>query len=74
MDLDRLDTFECYARIYAELMASIHKQPGKPNWFASFTGPDGRRHFRSTGTTEKSLAKRVALSLNVHPRRPKQDD
>ena len=44
-------------------MASIHKQPGKPNGFAAFTGPDGQRHFRSTGTPEKSLAKRVALEF-----------
>jgi integrase len=44
-------------------MASIHKQPGKPNWFAAFIGPDGQRHFRSTGTPEKSLARRVALEF-----------
>jgi hypothetical protein len=66
-----LDTFKCYARIYAKNMASIHKQPGKPNWFASFTGPDGRRHFRSTGTAEKSLAKRVALEFERASREAK---
>jgi hypothetical protein len=44
-------------------MASIHTQPGKPNWFAAFTGPDSQRHFRSTGTPEKSLAKRVAAEF-----------
>jgi integrase len=71
MVLNSLDTLECYAKVYANNMASIHKQPGKPNWFASFTGPDGRRHFRSTGTAEKSLAKRVALEFEHASREAK---
>lgn len=37
-------------------MASIHRQPGKPNWFCAFTTSDGKRHFRSTGTTDKKEA------------------
>ena len=40
---------------------SIHKQPGKPNWFCSFAtwdaeGEKWRRHFKSTGTAEKRQA------------------
>jgi len=40
-------------------MASIHKQPGKPNYFASFTNADGKRVFRSTGTANRVQAQRV---------------
>jgi integrase len=43
-------------------MASIHKQPGKPNWFCAFTvydqtGP--KRVFRSTQTSNKKQAQQV---------------
>jgi len=37
-------------------MASVHKQPGKPHWFCAFTTPDGKRHFKSTGTSDKRQA------------------
>jgi integrase len=42
-------------------MASIHKQPGKPNWFCAFSIFDpqtnrGRRVFRSTHTRDKQQA------------------
>ena len=40
-------------------MASIHKQPGKPNYFASFTTADGKRVFRSTGTGNRRQAKQI---------------
>ena len=40
-------------------MASLHKQRGKPHWFAAFTTPDGKRHFKSTGTDDKKHAKRI---------------
>lgn len=41
-------------------MASLHKQPGKPHWFAAFTTPDGKRHFKSTGTGDKKQARKIA--------------
>ena len=40
-------------------MASIHKQPGKPHWFCSYstgTGVDRKRHFKSTKTADKKAA------------------
>jgi integrase len=45
-------------------MASIHKQPGKPHWFCSFSTWDAerqgwKRHFKSTGTADKKEAERV---------------
>jgi integrase len=40
-------------------MASLHRQPGKPHWFAAFTTPDGKRHFKSTGTNDKKHAKKI---------------
>lgn len=41
-------------------MASLHKQLGKPHWFAAFSTPDGKRHFKSTGTEDKKQAKKIA--------------
>ena len=40
-------------------MASLHKQSGRPYWFCAFTGPDGKRRFKSTGTTDKRQAKEI---------------
>ena len=45
-------------------MASIHKQPGKPNWFCSYSTWDAdaeqwRRRFKSTGTTDKKQAEEI---------------
>ena len=45
-------------------MASIHKQPGKPNWFCSYSTWDTdagqwRRRFKSTGTTDKKQAEEI---------------
>jgi integrase len=40
-------------------MASLHKQPGRPHWFCAFTGPDGKRRFKSTGTSDKRQAKEI---------------
>ncbi|MBI4024761.1 MAG: site-specific integrase [Verrucomicrobia bacterium] len=37
-------------------MASIHRQPGRPFFFCSFTTPDGKRRFKSTKATEKKQA------------------
>ncbi len=45
-------------------MASIHKQPGKPNWFCSFSTWDAeasqwRRRFKSTGSADKKQAQQI---------------
>ncbi len=40
-------------------MASLHIQPGRPHWFCAFTDPSGKRHFKSTGTKNKSHAKKI---------------
>jgi integrase len=40
-------------------MASVHKQPGRPYWFCSYatgTGLDRQRHFKSTKTANKKAA------------------
>ncbi len=43
-------------------MASIHKRGGlSPYWYAAFYNADGRRSFKSTGTTDKTKAQRIAL-------------
>jgi hypothetical protein len=41
-------------------MASLHKQSGKPHWFCAFTTPDGKRRFKSTGTDNKSHARKIS--------------
>jgi hypothetical protein len=41
-------------------VASIHKQRGKPNWFASFRDSAGRQHFKSTGTGDRKQVRRIA--------------
>src|SRR6478672_6388822 len=45
-------------------MASIHRQPGKPNWFCAFTLHDPntnekKRVFRSTKTSNKKQAEEI---------------
>jgi len=43
-------------------VASIHKRGGlSPFWYAAFYNADGRRSFKSTGTTDKTKAQRIAL-------------
>ena len=44
-------------------MASVHKLPGKPNWYCSLTLEGGKRTFRSSHlkSTEKTRAEAVAL-------------
>ena len=62
-------------------MASIHKQPGKPNWFVSYRTkhktPDGkehyRQHFKSTGTPDENQARQVALALDKTSRLARAD-
>ena len=44
-------------------MASIHKDPRdrSPFWYCAFYLPDGRRTFRSTGTTDKRKANSICV-------------
>ena len=43
------------------LMASLHRRLRSPYLHAAFTGPDGRRVMRSTGTADRRAAQRLAL-------------
>jgi len=43
-------------------MASLHKQPGKPNWFCAYITADGIRHFRSTQTPVKKEAQQICTA------------
>jgi len=40
-------------------MASLHRQPNRPYWFCAFTTPDGKRFFKSTGTSNKLHAQKI---------------
>lgn len=42
-------------------MASLHRQPRSPYWYVAFAGPDGRRQFKSTKTTDKKRAAKLAV-------------
>jgi len=63
-------------------MPSLHKQANKPYWFCAFTTPDGKRHFKSTGTDNKSHANKIcagwvkaselAVQQNLTPDRARQ--
>jgi len=44
-------------------MASIHKQPGRPNWFCAFYDPEGFRRFRSTGTENAKIARTICVNI-----------
>ena len=44
-------------------MASIHKQPGRPNWFCAFYDPEGFRRFRSTGTQNARIARTICVNV-----------
>ncbi|MBI5384258.1 MAG: site-specific integrase [Verrucomicrobia bacterium] len=44
-------------------MASIHRQPGKPNWFCAFYDPEGFRRFRSTGTDNSRIARTICVNI-----------
>lgn len=41
-------------------MASLRKRPASPYWVACYTDPDGKRTQRSTGTTDRREAQRIA--------------
>ena len=42
-------------------MASIHAHRRSKYWYAAFVGPDGKRNFKSTKTTDKRLALKLAI-------------
>jgi integrase len=44
-------------------MSSVHKQPGKPNWFCAFYDPEGFRRFRSTGTENQRIARTICVNI-----------
>lgn len=43
-------------------MSSLHRQPGRPNWFCAFRGPRGKQHFKSTGTPIKAEAQIICAN------------
>src|SRR5437879_5964900 len=45
-------------------MASIHLQRGRPFYYCSFLGPDGKWHFRSTGTRNKHEAMAICTKMD----------
>ncbi len=53
-------------------MASIHRQANSRNWRAAFTGTDGRKVFRSTGTSDRSKALAIALEYEAAAREGRQ--
>src|SRR6266576_2526145 len=44
----------------ASITKDTHQPPKSPYWIACFTGPDGRRLKKSTKTTDKKLAQKLA--------------
>lgn len=44
-------------------MSSVHKQPGRPNWFCAFYDAEGFRKFKTTGTDNVRVAKSICLTL-----------
>lgn len=53
-------------------MSSVHKQPGKPNWFCAFYDPEGFRRFRSTGTDHRPTAQTVCSTIERAARLARQ--
>ena len=41
-------------------MASLHRQNGRPYWYFAYTDQSGKRHFKSSKTSDKKEARRVA--------------
>lgn len=44
-------------------MSSVHRQPSRKHWYCAFTDASGKRHFKSTGTTDKREAKRLCDAI-----------
>lgn len=45
------------------IMASIHKEENKPNWFCHYYDPEGYRRKRSTGTSNEKIANTICLNV-----------
>lgn len=45
------------------IMASIHREENKPNWFCHYYDPEGYRRKRSTGTTNEKIANTICLNV-----------
>ena len=54
-------------------MASLHRRPHTKNWFCAYYLPDGRRAFRSTGTSNRRKALAVAVKYDEASRLAKSD-
>jgi integrase len=64
-----LDTDECYALWLCKIMATVHRQPGRPFWFCAFTLFDAetganKRVFRSTKTRDRKRALEICRTWN----------
>lgn len=46
---------------FPRVMPSLHKRTRSPFWFAAYTASDGRRLKKSTKTSDRSLALKIAL-------------
>jgi hypothetical protein len=42
------------------IMASIHREENKPNWFCHYYDPEGFRRKRSTGTENVKIARTIS--------------
>ena len=45
------------------LMASIHREENKPNWFCHYYDPEGFRRKRSTGTENAKIARTICVNV-----------
>lgn len=53
-------------------MATLYQKPNSPNWFAQFSNAEGERISRSTGTTKKREAAKIAADLESKEREKKK--
>ncbi|MDB4401261.1 tyrosine-type recombinase/integrase [Akkermansiaceae bacterium] len=54
-------------------MATLYKKPNSKNWYAQFFDSTGKRISRSTGTTKKREAAKIAAGLEAKDRELNQD-
>jgi len=45
------------------IMASIHREENKPNWFCHYYDPEGYRRKRSTGTINPKIARQICIKV-----------
>ncbi len=58
-----IDTGERYAIVMH--VSSVHRQPGRSNWYCAYTDHVGKRHFKTTGTTNKKEAESICHRLQA---------